>query len=394
MATLTDYKGIQVLTAPVTGPGGEAINDDLKILANRAPFPGATFPTNTDDASNGFYEGALWMETDDRKLWICTSATTNSATWEIVYERSSSALAIGGSDDVGIGTSTPSADLHLYRDDGNTMFYMESTNIPFIQMKQGFTDPDTYGTISLYTDGSMRLGAEANANTTQLAIATTGNVGMGTAAPGQNLHIKDSATDSNSMIATENDAQRWDFGTWANDFFLIRDQTDDLERFSIEKATGFVGCGTGNPNWNLHVKEDTEDNQCMMAFENKQSGSSEQFWVVGADFQGKFQIRDDTPVTAKVPVVIEKEADDNSLYIDGTGQVGIGTASPATKLHVTSAMTIDEQSSDPPDPAEGSAVLWMADGNGTNGDDGDIMMKITAGGTTKVAKLVDFSALP
>jgi hypothetical protein len=51
-----------------------------------------------------------------------------------------------------------------------------------------------------------------------------------------------------------------------------------------------------------------------------------------------------------------------------------------------------ERSVDPPDPVEGNYVRWMSDGTGA-GDDGDIMMKITAGGATKTATLVDFSAV-
>ena len=74
-----------------------------------------------------------------------------------------------------------------------------------------------------------------------------------------------------------------------------------------------------------------------------------------------------------------------------TSRVGIGTQSPATELHIDGALTLNEKSSDPSDPAEGSSVLWMSNGNGT-GDDGDILMKITAGGVTKTVTLVDFSA--
>lgn len=50
-----------------------------------------------------------------------------------------------------------------------------------------------------------------------------------------------------------------------------------------------------------------------------------------------------------------------------------------------------ELSADPSDPTEGQFVIWMSDGVGS-GDDGDIMLKITAGGTTKTITLVDFSA--
>jgi len=51
-----------------------------------------------------------------------------------------------------------------------------------------------------------------------------------------------------------------------------------------------------------------------------------------------------------------------------------------------------EQSSDPTNPAEGNAVIWMSDGTST-GDDGDILIKITAGSTTRTAVLVDFDQI-
>ena len=49
-----------------------------------------------------------------------------------------------------------------------------------------------------------------------------------------------------------------------------------------------------------------------------------------------------------------------------------------------------EKSADPETPAEGGAVMWMSDGTGT-GDDGDILIKIQAGGEAKTFTLVDFS---
>lgn len=55
-------------------------------------------------------------------------------------------------------------------------------------------------------------------------------------------------------------------------------------------------------------------------------------------------------------------------------------------------VTFVERSSDPSDPAEGQSVMWQSDGTGS-GDDGDIMVKITAGGSTKTTTLIDFSTL-
>lgn len=74
-----------------------------------------------------------------------------------------------------------------------------------------------------------------------------------------------------------------------------------------------------------------------------------------------------------------------------TGNLGVGVTSPDTKLDVNGALTLREKSADPNDPDEGSMAIWMSDGTGS-GDDGDIMVKITAGGSTKTITLIDFSA--
>jgi len=79
------------------------------------------------------------------------------------------------------------------------------------------------------------------------------------------------------------------------------------------------------------------------------------------------------------------------LIIKEGGNVSIGSHNPDTKLDVNGAITQRELSSDPSDPDEGASVTWQSDGTGS-GDDGDIMMKITAGGTTKTITLIDFSA--
>ncbi len=83
----------------------------------------------------------------------------------------------------------------------------------------------------------------------------------------------------------------------------------------------------------------------------------------------------------------------NALLLNHAGgNVGIGTDSPDTKLEVNGAITQSELSADPSDPAEGKNVIWQSDGTGS-GDDGDIMMKITAGAVTKITTLINFSEI-
>ncbi len=68
-----------------------------------------------------------------------------------------------------------------------------------------------------------------------------------------------------------------------------------------------------------------------------------------------------------------------------------GTIKPR-HLDLLEGLPLVERSTDPEDPEEGESVIWQSDGTGS-GDDGDIMIKITAGGTTATGTLMDYSGL-
>ena len=91
----------------------------------------------------------------------------------------------------------------------------------------------------------------------------------------------------------------------------------------------------------------------------------------------------DNVTTGAFNIVIGSGQDADSAT--GSNQINIG----GRLFH--DRLLLKERSSDPSDPPEGESVRWMSDGTGS-GDDGDIMMKITAGGVTKIITLVDFSA--
>jgi len=82
-----------------------------------------------------------------------------------------------------------------------------------------------------------------------------------------------------------------------------------------------------------------------------------------------------------------------TVFVTPSSQVAVGSnhTSPDSTLDIKGGLTLRELSSDPANPDEGATVLWLSDGTGT-GDDGDVMVKITAGGATKTITLVDFSA--
>jgi hypothetical protein len=78
------------------------------------------------------------------------------------------------------------------------------------------------------------------------------------------------------------------------------------------------------------------------------------------------------------------------MTIDQNGNVGIGNTEPDTILDINGALTQRPLSADPSDPDAGNSVMWVSDGTGS-GDEGDVMMKITVGETTKTITLVDYS---
>ena len=85
-------------------------------------------------------------------------------------------------------------------------------------------------------------------------------------------------------------------------------------------------------------------------------------------------------ISSTTQALIDSKADDSEvLKRDGS-------------VVLEGSFTFRELSADPDDPDEGHAVMWLSDGTGS-GDDGDIMVKITAGGATKTTTLVDFSAI-
>ena len=81
----------------------------------------------------------------------------------------------------------------------------------------------------------------------------------------------------------------------------------------------------------------------------------------------------------------------NGFYPDSSATTHLGTSIDEWDNAWIAYLRLLERSSDPSEPAEGKAVIWMSDGTG-KGDDGDIMIASKAGGTTKYTTLFDHSA--
>ncbi|MAE62303.1 MAG: hypothetical protein CMJ49_13220 [Planctomycetaceae bacterium] len=83
MATLTNYKGLQVPdTTP--GAGGDAIKDNFTALADRigpVDYTATAPPGAGDDDTQGFEIGSRWIDVTGDEEYVCVDNTTASAVW-------------------------------------------------------------------------------------------------------------------------------------------------------------------------------------------------------------------------------------------------------------------------------------------------------------------------
>ncbi|HWL07935.1 MAG TPA: hypothetical protein VNQ76_06005 [Planctomicrobium sp.] len=93
MATLTDYKGLDIVEN-ATGDGGVALTDNFKELADRAPYQTSTNPGVNDDSTKGFSSGDQWLNTSTQVLWACVSNNTGAAVWKSILKRTASVLEL------------------------------------------------------------------------------------------------------------------------------------------------------------------------------------------------------------------------------------------------------------------------------------------------------------
>lgn len=143
MASLTDYRGLQVLDPAPVASGGDAIQDNFKHLVDWQPksvYSETSDPTPSDDVTDSFYPGSVWLRADvtPPKLFVCVDSTTGAAVWKpillAIAQDSSPALGgnlnvsgqqivttsnghlplmPNGTGGVGVGTTTPIAKLQV-----------------------------------------------------------------------------------------------------------------------------------------------------------------------------------------------------------------------------------------------------------------------------------------
>jgi len=316
--TVTMWSDADTLTdAPIT------------ISSNDATFAG-NINTNGDitiDNSSG--DPFLKLKTTAKQFVLRIDQSDNEKFQIRDVSNSATRFTINNSGNVGIGTTSPSQDLTLYEDSGDANFLISSNN-GASQIFFGDTESDNIGKID-YDHSNDSLNVVVN-SAERMRITSNGNVGIGTTSPASKLHLYDGdfrITGVFPRIYLQDSNNDSDFSIInGNGNLRFYDDTNASDRLYIS-ASGNVGIGTNAPARNLHVHEN-DSTLSYIQITNDTTGTGGGDGVsfgITSDEIAIWNNRENTDLTISTN-------NTERMRITSAGNVGIGTTSPDSLLHV------------------------------------------------------------
>ena len=251
---------------------------------------------------------------------------------------------------VGIGTTAPSYRLHSYGS-ANGGLLVERSNTGNSSMAWKNTNNSWYAGITSAQNFAISQNGDIASGTEFVIQNSTGNVGIGTTAPANPLHIHRSSAGSTSYAqftqdgtgSTSTDGALFGVNTaeetiiWNFENTALRFAVNSAEAMRID-SSGNVGIGTTAPANKLHVYSD----QAGYPFRIETTSATQpaiQLWDGNAT-QNKWLIASGaiSGTDGKLAFYDERQAL-MRMVIDTSGNVGIGTTAPGELLDVAAGGT-------------------------------------------------------
>jgi hypothetical protein len=232
---------------------------------------------------------------------------------------------------VGIGTTSPNAQLHVYST-GNGEFEVERASGALFNVQAQAS------LAAIGTDSNHPLYLKTNAGT-RVAITTSGNVGIGTTSPADKLHVAVSSGnyqvdgDSSGNIYHKSQSGEHRFranGGTTNAFAIANNLISTLKTAYFSSN---VGIGTASPSEKLHVVGNGQFTGGNLYID----GTFPRIWLRDTEDNPDYSI-----INGNGTLRIYDDTNSADRFaISPSGNIGIGTTSPTEKLHVSGNVRIE-----------------------------------------------------
>jgi len=350
-------------------------------------------------------------------------ATVNDLSFHTYGTSLTEAMRIDASGNVGIGTASPTQKLDVR----GAIRILPSSGDALLQL----TDDGTTNAYIRLIDGTQKLSIGDDTTTSIFTVdLSSENVGIGTASPSQKLHVQGSLRVTGAYYDSNNVA-----GTSDQVLISTGSATNWVD---LDEISGVTGSGTTNklPLWNgtnsltnsrvsqtassieilgasglgysrLLLKPDTGDSLSLLELSHGPDPNNASVVVYGrgdTNYATINSLSRGTGVTKPINFDIDS---DEKMRIDTSGNVGIGTTSPTSLLHIDTGANSAANFKLGANRTVANAAVGqiIGDWNGTvvskialktgddttNKDNGEIAFEVAAAGTTAEAMRIDSS---